>query len=62
MQKKSGRDVGKILLFFGCRDPVADFLYAEDDLAEWSKLGVVDIRPAFSQSPDNSEGCKYIQE
>lgn len=63
MQKMAGREVGSILLFFGCRDPEADYLYDSDDLAEWSKLGVVDVRPAFSRSPDSrSKGCNYIQE
>ncbi|KAJ7674373.1 cytochrome P450 [Mycena rosella] len=60
-QKASGRDVGKMLLFFGCRAPETDFLYADSDLAEWIKQGVVDVRPAFSRSPENSEGCKYVQ-
>ncbi|KAJ6537331.1 fatty acid hydroxylase [Mycena sp. CBHHK59/15] len=60
-QKASGRDVGKMLLFFGCRSPKTDFLYSDSDLAEWTKLGVVDVRPAFSRSPENSEGCKYAQ-
>lgn len=49
LQKMSGREVGKILLFFGCRDPELDYLYSEDDLAEWIKLGVVDVHPAFSR-------------
>ncbi|KIK61041.1 hypothetical protein GYMLUDRAFT_43136 [Collybiopsis luxurians FD-317 M1] len=62
LQKMSGRKVGNVLLFFGCRDPEGDYLYSEDDLAEWSKLGVVDIRPAFSRVTDRSEGCKYIQD
>ncbi|KAE9403346.1 cytochrome P450 [Gymnopus androsaceus JB14] len=62
LQKISGREVGKILLFFGCRDPAADFLYCDDDLAEWTKLGVVEVRPAFSRSPDKSKECKYIQD
>ncbi|KAF8829479.1 hypothetical protein HHX47_DHR3000960 [Lentinula edodes] len=62
LQKISGRKVGKILLFFGCRDPEGDYLYSTDDLAEWSKLGVVDIRPAFSRVPERSKGCKYIQD
>ncbi|KAF9075533.1 fatty acid hydroxylase [Rhodocollybia butyracea] len=61
-QKESGRKVGKIILFFGCRDPEADYLYSTTDLAEWSKLGVVDVRPAFSRFPDHSGGCKYIQD
>jgi cytochrome P450 / NADPH-cytochrome P450 reductase len=61
-QKQSGREVGKALLFFGCRSPDQDFLYSDSDLAEWIKLGVVDVRPAFSRSPNDSEGCKYVQE
>lgn len=61
-QKKAGRDVGKILLFFGCRYPDQDFLYSDSDLKEWQALGVVDVRPAFSRAPEKSEGCKYVQE
>ncbi|KAF8148143.1 fatty acid hydroxylase [Mycena galopus ATCC 62051] len=61
VQKASGREVGEMLLFFGCRKPTDDFLYSESDLAEWSAQGVVDVRPAFSRSPEDSEGCKYVQ-
>jgi cytochrome P450/NADPH-cytochrome P450 reductase len=62
VQKQSGREVGKALLFFGCRSPDEDFLYSDSDIAEWIKLGVVDVRPAFSRSPSDSEGCKYVQD
>ncbi|KAJ7910393.1 fatty acid hydroxylase [Mycena leptocephala] len=62
VQKASGRDLGKMVLFFGCRAPEKDFLYSETDLAEWTKLGVLDVRPAFSRSPEKSEGCKYVQD
>ncbi|KAF9263922.1 cytochrome P450 [Marasmius fiardii PR-910] len=62
MQKSSGRDVGKMLLLFGCRSPDTDYLYADGDLAEWTKLGVVDVRPAFSRDSKKSEGCKYVQD
>ncbi|KAJ6454166.1 fatty acid hydroxylase [Mycena sanguinolenta] len=62
VQKASGgREVGAMLLFFGCRSPRDDFLYVDAELAEWSKDGVVDVRPAFSRSPEDSEGCKYVQ-
>lgn len=61
-QKQSGREVSKAILFFGCRSPDEDFLYSDSDLAEWIKLGVVDVRPAFSRASDKSEGCKYVQE
>ncbi|KAF7351739.1 Fatty acid hydroxylase [Mycena sanguinolenta] len=60
-QKASGRQVGEMLLFFGCRSPTLDFLYSDSDLADWIKQGVVDVRPAFSRSPADSEGCKYVQ-
>ncbi|KAJ7218356.1 fatty acid hydroxylase [Mycena pura] len=60
-QKASGREVGSMLLFFGCRSPEKDFLYADTDLAEWTKQGVVDVRPAFSRSPEDSHSCKYVQ-
>ncbi|KAF5345044.1 hypothetical protein D9758_010444 [Tetrapyrgos nigripes] len=61
LQKSAGRDVGKVLLFFGCRDPEGDYIYKEE-LEEWVKLGVLDVRPAFSRAPEKSEGCKYIQD
>ena len=62
-QKASGRDVGKMILFFGCRAPDVDYLYSDSDLKTWAESGVVDIRPAFSRSNHPScAGCKYVQE
>lgn len=61
-QKDAGREVGKMLLFFGCRSPDQDYLYADSDLAEWTKSGIVDVRPAFSRKAESSEGSKYVQE
>ncbi|KAI0631143.1 fatty acid hydroxylase [Trametes polyzona] len=62
VQRKAGRDVARSTLFFGCRSPEEDFLYADSDLKEWQELGIVDVRPAFSRNPENSEGCKYVQD
>ena len=62
MQKQAGRGVAKSYLFFGCRSPEEDFLYGETDLKEWGALGIVDVRPAFSRSPADSLGCRYVQE
>ncbi|KAJ1303515.1 hypothetical protein OPQ81_011700 [Rhizoctonia solani] len=62
MQKKAGREVAKSVLFFGCRKPDEDFLYSDAELAEWKELGVVDVRPAFSRAPEESEGQKYVQD
>ncbi|KAF5345023.1 hypothetical protein D9758_010443 [Tetrapyrgos nigripes] len=61
LQKSSGRDVGKIMLFFGCRHPEGDYIYKQE-LEEWVKLGFLDVRPAFSKVSEKSEGCKYIQD
>jgi cytochrome P450 / NADPH-cytochrome P450 reductase len=61
-QKQGGRDVGKMLLFFGCRSPKNDYLYSDTDLAEWVKMGVLDVRAAFSKHSDESAGCQYVQE
>ncbi|KAJ6481192.1 fatty acid hydroxylase [Mycena vulgaris] len=61
-QKAAGRDVGKMILFFGCRSPETDFLYSQTDLAEWIRLGLLEVRPAFSCSPEDSAGCKYVQD
>ncbi|CAL1708234.1 unnamed protein product [Somion occarium] len=62
LQAQAGRDVAKSLLFFGCRTPSEDFLYSDSDLKEWAKLGIIDIRPAFSRSTENSQNCKYVQD
>ncbi|CAG8747734.1 11145_t:CDS:2, partial [Acaulospora colombiana] len=61
--RKLGHDVGKILLFFGCRDPGKDYLYSTDpEWKKWVDMGVVDVRPAFSRAPEKSEGCRYVQD
>ncbi|KAH8809612.1 fatty acid hydroxylase [Flagelloscypha sp. PMI_526] len=62
MQKESGRDVAPIVCFFGCRSPNEDYLYGTEDLARWTELGVLDIRPAFSRNIEASHGSKYVQD
>jgi cytochrome P450/NADPH-cytochrome P450 reductase len=62
MQAQAGRQVAKSILFFGCRNPDEDYLYANEELGEWKELGVVDLRPAFSRAPELSEGQKYVQQ
>lgn len=61
-QKAAGREVGKMLLFFGCRAPETDYLYGESELKEWVEAGVVDVRMAFSRKTEASEGCRHVQE
>ena len=53
--------LGKALLFFGCRSPRADRLFA-DELDKWEKLGAVKVYYAFSKATKESEGCKYVQD
>lgn len=62
IQLASGRNVGKMMLFYGCHSPDEDYLYTNDDFKEWSKLGFMDIRPAFSRATEKSGGSKYVQE
>ena len=62
LQKESGRDVGKMLLFFGCRSPEEDYLYSKTDIEEWTRSGLLEVRPAFSRDTAKSEGTKYVQE
>ena len=62
LQRESGRDVGKMLLFFGCRSPGEDYLYSKTDIDEWTKSGLLEVRPAFSREATKSEGAKYVQE
>ncbi|KAF2638095.1 NADPH-cytochrome P450 reductase-like protein [Massarina eburnea CBS 473.64] len=57
----AGRSLAPALLFYGCRNPEEDFLYAPL-LQRWAELGAVDIRPAFSRLSEASEGCKYVQD
>ncbi|KAF5243964.1 hypothetical protein FAUST_2585 [Fusarium austroamericanum] len=57
----AGRKLAPALLFFGCRDPENDDLYAEE-LARWEQMGAVDVRRAYSRATDKSEGCKYVQD
>lgn len=57
-----GQTVGKIYLFFGCRDPEKDYLYSEGDLKAWVDQGILEIYPAFSQATHVSDGCRYVQE
>ncbi|CEJ80331.1 hypothetical protein VHEMI00520 [[Torrubiella] hemipterigena] len=57
----AGRKVAPAILFFGCRSPDADDLYAEE-FARWEQLGAVEVRRAYSRDTEKSEGCKYVQD
>jgi cytochrome P450/NADPH-cytochrome P450 reductase len=59
--KEGSRKLAKALLFVGCRAPELDALYT-DEMAEWMKIGAVDVRYAFSKETNKSEGCRYIQD
>jgi cytochrome P450/NADPH-cytochrome P450 reductase len=48
--KKQGAPIGESLLFFGCRDPMQDFLY-EDEMRAFEAGGVTKLVCAFSREP-----------
>ncbi|KAJ4296385.1 hypothetical protein N0V90_006430 [Kalmusia sp. IMI 367209] len=60
-QIAAGRTLAPAILFYGCRNPTKDLLYA-DLLSRWEKLGAVSLRYAFSRAPEQSEGCKHVQD
>ncbi len=56
--KAQGRTLGPAMLFFGCRHPEQDFIYA-DELEEQAASGIVDLHIAFSRH----DGKKtYVQD
>ena len=56
--KAQGRNLGPAMLFFGCRHPEHDFIYA-DELKEQAAAGIVDLHIAFSRH----DGKKtYVQD
>jgi cytochrome P450 / NADPH-cytochrome P450 reductase len=57
--KQSGVPVAGSLLFFGCRHPERDYLYA-DELAEYERSGVVQVVTAFSRVPGQPR--RYVQD
>jgi len=57
----AGRKVAPAVLYYGCREPGKDDLYA-DELSQWEAEGAVVVKRAFSRTPEKSGGNKYIQD
>jgi cytochrome P450 / NADPH-cytochrome P450 reductase len=57
--RQKGVPVGESLLFFGCRDPLQDFLY-EGELRGFEAAGVTRLFPVFSREPGNPK--TYVQQ
>jgi cytochrome P450/NADPH-cytochrome P450 reductase len=57
-QKAEGQALGRAILFFGCRRPDEDFIYA-DELKAYSAEGLVDLYLAFSRA---NETKTYVQD
>ncbi|KAF2862714.1 cytochrome P450 [Piedraia hortae CBS 480.64] len=57
----AGRKLAPAHLYYGCRHPDRDSLYA-DELGNWQDMGAVVIHRAYSQAPELSHGCKHIDE
>ncbi|CAK3940835.1 cytochrome P450 reductase 1 [Lecanosticta acicola] len=59
---KMGREIGRTILFFGCRNQSQDYLYA-DELKEWASRPELNFSliTAFSR-PSNGEQKVYVQD
>jgi len=57
--KQQGVPVGESMLFFGCRDPLQDFLY-EDEMRAFEAAGVTRLYAAFSREPGKPK--TYVQQ
>ncbi|KAK0254707.1 hypothetical protein LTS09_010178 [Friedmanniomyces endolithicus] len=57
----AGRKLASAHLYYGCRHPDRDSLYA-DELARWEKMEAVTLHYAYSQAPERSHGYKHIDE
>ncbi|CAJ0578767.1 unnamed protein product, partial [Mesorhabditis spiculigera] len=57
--KDQGKEIGPLMLFFGCRDPEKDFIY-RDELEKYKADNVVtDLNVAFSRIPNQPK--VYVQ-
>lgn len=57
--QEQGVPIARSLLFFGCRRPDVDLLYA-DELRRFEELGVVRVERAFSRASDTER--RYVQD
>jgi cytochrome P450/NADPH-cytochrome P450 reductase len=57
--RAGGQRIGPALLFFGCRHPEQDFIYA-GELRAFAEAGVTELMPCFSRVPDRPR--VYVQD
>ena len=57
--KAKGVPIGESILFFGCRSPESDFLYA-DELQTFADAGVTDLQMAFCRA--DGQPKTYVQD
>ena len=57
--KQRGVPVAESMLFFGCRDPLQDFLY-EEEMRGFEAAGVTRLFPVFSREPGKPK--TYVQQ
>jgi cytochrome P450/NADPH-cytochrome P450 reductase len=57
--KASGKAIGRSVLFFGCRHPRQDFIYAHE-MNAFESAGVTELHVAFSRNPE--ERKVYVQD
>ncbi|KAK0415662.1 hypothetical protein QR680_012048 [Steinernema hermaphroditum] len=60
-QKEQGKEIGEIVLYFGCRNPEHDYIYQEE-MEGYKKNGVLsELHVAFSRLNNNGGKKVYVQ-
>lgn len=55
MKRAGSTDLGRALLYFGCRHPEKDYIY-RSELESWESEGLVEVIPCFSKPGDGQKG------
>ncbi|XP_052900723.1 NADPH--cytochrome P450 reductase isoform X1 [Anopheles moucheti] len=59
--KQEGKEIGQTTLYFGCRKRTEDYIY-EDELEDYSKRGIVNLRVAFSRDQEKKVYVTHLLE
>lgn len=59
--KQEGKEIGKTIMYFGCRKRSEDYIY-EEELEDYVKRGVISLRTAFSRDQPHKVYVTHLLE